>query len=397
MTGTGMRPSECVVDLDAIRHNVTTLRGDDGAQVCVVVKADAYGHGAVPVARAACEAGASWLAVALVEEALVLRQAGITAPILLLSEPPVTAAKAVCEAALTPFVYSPAFIDALNSEAQACHTTVAVHLKLDTGMGRVGVTERELQSVLSHLAAATSLHVDGIATHLARSDEDDPAAKRETLRQLDQFATLLSRVRAADFQPTWLHAANTAAALRYPTARALQFPGRTPTTLLRCGIGVYGLSPSVDVDAAANRLRPALSLRSAVSFVKHVTATTPVSYGHRWRAPKDGFVATVPIGYADGVPRGLTNRATVLVNGRQLPVVGTVTMDQLMVWSGDTPVAVDDPVILIGTADALTVRVEEWAQTLGTITYEIASQLTSRLPRRYEGLSPAGSVSETLR
>lgn len=397
MTGTGIRPSECVVDLDAVRHNVTTLRGDDGADICVVVKADAYGHGAVAVAKAAVEAGASWLAVALVEEALVLRKAGIMAPILLLSEPPVAAAKAVCDAALSPFVYSPAFIDALNSEAQARNTTVAVHLKIDTGMGRVGVIERELQIVLSHLVAAASLRLDGVGTHLARSDENDPAAKSETLRQLEQFATLLPQVRHAGFQPRWLHAANTAAALQYPTARCLQFPGGTPTTLLRCGIGVYGLSPSVDVDAAANRLRPVLSLCSAVSFVKHITAGTPVSYGHRWRAPKDGWLATVPIGYADGVPRGLTNRATVLVNGRQLPVVGTVTMDQLMVWSGDTPIAVDDPVILIGTADTLSVRIEQWAQTLNTITYEIASQLTARLPRRYVGVSPADDVTETLR
>jgi alanine racemase len=397
MAGTGIRPSTCVVDLDAIRHNVTTLRGNDGAEVCAVVKADAYGHGAVAVAKAACEAGATWLAVALVEEARVLREAGIRVPMLLLSEPPVAAAGAVCDLQLTPFVYSPAFIDALNSEAKARNINVSVHLKLDTGMGRVGVSEHGLGAVLSRLADATGLSVEGVGTHLARSDETDPAGKAETLRQLTLFAALLPQVIEAGFTPRFLHAANTAAALQHPASRALTWSGGNPQTLLRCGIGVYGLSPSGELDALTNGLRPALSVWSAVSFVKQVTAGTPVSYGHRWHAPANGFLATVPIGYADGVPRRLTNRASVIVNGRRLPVVGTITMDQLMVWSGETPVTVHDPVMLIGTSGTESIRVEQWAQTLDTITYELTSQLTARLPRSYDGISPLEAETKTLR
>lgn len=388
MTGTGIRPSTCVVDLDALRHNVTTLRGDDGAEVCAVVKADGYGHGATKVAMAALEAGATWLAVALIEEALVLREAGISAPILLLSEPPVAAAGAVCDTQLTPFVYSPAFIDALNTQARVRNLNVPVHLKLDTGMGRVGVVEHALDNVLQRLAAATSLTLEGVGTHLARSDETHPLAVEETRRQLALFSALLPRVGDAGFNPRFLHAANTAAALQHPTARALTLPGHNPTTLLRCGIGVYGLSPSDELDVHEKGLRPALSVWSAVSFVKQITAGTPVSYGHRWHAPNDGFLATVPIGYADGVPRGLTNQATVFVGEHALPVVGTITMDQLMVWGGDVPIAVDDPVMLIGTTAAGSIRIETWATTLDTITYELTSQLTARLPRRYDGVTP---------
>jgi len=398
MTFSAVRPSRCVVDLDAIRHNVRRLSGDDSAQVCAVVKADGYGHGAVAVARAAVEAGATWLAVALVEEAAALRAAGISDPILLLSEPPPSAADAVCALELVPFVYSAEFVAALDEAASRRDTTVRVHLKVDTGMGRVGVTPPALRAVAAQLAACDRLVVDGIGTHLARADEDDTDAQAETLRQLALFDQLLDVLARQPLRPQFLHAANTAAALRYPTSRNLTFPGLGTTTLLRCGIGVYGLSPSDDVTAHGHGLRPALTVHSAVSFVKHVPAGTPVSYGHRWRAPSDGYLATVPIGYADGIPRALTNRTDCVINGRRVPIVGTVTMDQVMVWSGEVPLTAGDPVLLLGSAGpSATIRMDEWAAATGTITYEIASQLTARLPREYQAVSSADGGRETLR
>lgn len=379
-----IRQTVCVVDLAAVRANVVTLRRDDGADVCAVVKADGYGHGAVQVAEAAVQGGATWLAVALIEEAAVLRAAGITVPILLLSEPPPSAAEAVLELNVTPFVYTPQMALALDQAAAERHGQVNLHLKIDTGMGRVGATPDLVAPLLDVLAGCARVTVDGVGTHLARADETAADAVHETDRQLALFADVLATIADAGHTPTWLHAANTAAALRYDQARKLSLPSSATTTLLRCGIGIYGLSPSQDVDAAAHGLLPALTVRSHVSFVKHVTAGTPVSYGHRWRAPTDGYLATVPIGYADGVPRALTNRGMVSLAGRVLPMVGTVTMDQLMVFLGDEPVAVGEPVMLIGaTPDGVEMRVEDWAKAADTITYEVASQLTARLPRQY--------------
>lgn len=381
---TTFRPTVCVVNLDAVRANVVALRRNDGAQVCAVVKADGYGHGATACATAALSAGATWLAVALVEEAQVLRDAGITAPILLLSEPPVAALDTVLALHITPFVYTPAFVQALQEAARERGITVDVHVKIDTGMGRVGVAPDLLHAFVQTLNALDRVNVDGVGTHLARADEDAPDAVAETHRQLELFAACVHTLAQAGIRPTFLHAANTAGALRYATARNLSFPDVATTTLLRCGIGIYGLSPSGDVNAGQHGLKPALSLTSAVSFVKQVAKGTPVSYGHRWRAPYDGYVATVPIGYADGVPRALTNVGSVHIGGRKAPIVGTVTMDQLLVFLGDTPVEVGELVTLIGEPqndEAL--QVEHWADAAGTITYEITSQLTARLPRRY--------------
>ncbi len=396
MAETVIRPTRGVIDLAAIGHNVARLGGNDGAQVCAVVKADGYGHGAVEVAHAAVAAGATWLAVALVEEAIPLRAAGIDVPILLLSEPPVLAVGAVCEYDVTPFVYSSGFVAALQAEAVRRDRTVLVHVKLDTGMGRVGVPVGQVNELLAQLRDCDRLEVDGVGTHLARADETSADGVAETKRQLTVFSSLLAELAHSGLEPRFVHAANTAAALRYDQARRLRMPGVDTTTLLRCGIGLYGLSPSVDVPALANGLQPALAVYSAVSYVKKIAGGTPVSYGHRWRAPADGWLATVPIGYADGLPRALTNRAQVMINGRRLPLVGTVTMDQVLVWCADVPVSVDDPVILIGPADdGWPLQVEDWAEQADTITYEIASQLTARLPRTY--VRPAGHQDEPLR
>ncbi|MEX2549230.1 MAG: alanine racemase, partial [Nitriliruptoraceae bacterium] len=334
----GPRPTRIEVDLDAIRHNVAQLAAAADTALCAVVKADGYGHGAVPVARAALEAGASWLAVALVEEGVQLRDAGIDARILLLSEPPIAAVGEVLAAELTPTVYREPFIATLDAHGQSRGRPVLVHAKVDTGMGRVGVPAGEWPARVEQLATSPGVEVEGICTHLARADEPEVATTDQQLAAFDQALDEADRM---GIRAPLVHAANTAGVLLHPTSRR---------TLVRVGIGIYGLSPSGEVDAADHGLTPALRLVSEVSHVKRVAAGTPISYGHRWRAPEEGWVATVPIGYADGVPRRLTNRAQVLLGGRRRAMVGTVTMDQLLVWCGDDEPGVGDEVVLLGAA-----------------------------------------------
>jgi alanine racemase len=378
VSGGRVRPTFLRVDLAAVRHNVARLAEvAGGADVCAVVKADAYGHGAVPVARAALEAGATWLGVALVEEGRVLREAGIDAPVLLLSEPPLEAAAALVDADLTPVVYRPEMLDALDAVAADRGTHVAVHVKADTGMGRVGARPEDWDAVLRHAVAAPHLDVTGLLTHLACADEPERTVTAEQLAAFDRFLDLARELRIT---PRWVHTANTAATLLHPGAHR---------DLVRPGIGVYGLSPDVAVDAAAHGLRPVASLVSEVSFVKRVPAGTPISYGHRFEAPAQGWVATVPIGYADGVPRRLTGVGEVLLGGCRRPIAGTVTMDQVLVWCGDDAPAIGDEVVLIGRQGGDELRVEDWAAHLGTITYELTAQLTARLPRRHVDGLPA--------
>jgi len=281
---------------------------------------------------------------------------------------------------LTPTVYRPAFLDAL--EAAAEDGPVRVHLKLDTGMTRVGVAPSDRDALLARLAASDRLDVEGVQTHLARADE--PAVET-TAEQLTRFADGLAAVSAAGLAPRLVHVANTAATLvhgdTWRTVLGAGAPAAVP--LVRAGIGLYGLDAGPQVVAAAHGLEPALRLVSAVSHVRHVERGTSVSYGHRWSAPADGWLATVPIGYADGVPRALTGRLDVLHDGRRRPVVGTITMDQLLVWCGDDEPTWGDEVVLIGSQGRTGSRIgmEEWAERLDTITYEIATGVTARVPR----------------
>lgn len=370
---TRYRPTVATVDLDAIRHNVRTLRtAAGGAQLCAVVKANGYGHGAVPVAKAALEAGAGHLAVSSVEEAEELRAAGIGAPLLLFSQPPVAAIDAMLRAEAIPPVYTTAFAQAVAAAGEERGRPVPVHLCFDTGMGRVGVEPDRWKSFLDELPRR-GLEVVGTWSHLARADE--PAVPT-TDHQLDLFDRLLGMLEQRGIDPGLVHVANSAGALLHDRAHR---------PMVRAGIAVYGLSPADDVDAADHDLLPAMTVTTEVAFAKHCSAGTPISYGHRWEAPADGWLATLPIGYADGVPRLLTNRFEALWAGRRHPVVGTVTMDMLHLWCGDARPEVGDEVVLLGAQGDDRIRVEDWARTIGTITYEITCQLTARLPREYVG------------
>lgn len=369
-----VRPTRLEVDLDAIAHNVavlTDLAGD--AEVCAVVKADGYGHGAVAVARAAVAAGASWLAVALVEEGEELRDGGLEAPILLLSEPPADAAARIVAAGLVASVCTPTFGRALDDAAADAGRTCDVHLLVDTGMGRVGATPEHWQELFEAPRSWKALTVTGLWTHFARADEPEAGT---TERQLERFEEARRSAAAAGVTDVVVHAANSAATLLFPQARF---------DMVRTGIAVYGLSPAPDLPAERFGLRQALRLVSEVSFVKHVPAGTAVSYGHTWTAAEAGWVATVPVGYADGVPRALSNRAEAIWNARRVPFVGNVTMDQLLVWCGDKEPQIGDEVVFLGRGEeGAFVGVDEWADLEGTISYEVACAIGKRVPRRHQ-------------
>jgi alanine racemase len=375
-TGPNYRPAWVEVDLDAIRHNTALLAARAApAGLMAVVKADGYGHGSVAMALAALEAGATWLGVALVEEGIELREAGIEAPVALLSEPPPGAAEAVVEASLTPVVYSRRLIDAL-AKAKADSGAVEpmpVHLKVDTGMHRVGCAPQEALAVARAVRRHRELRLEGLLTHFAVADEPE---NPYTAEQLGRFEAVRSELAAAGIRPPVVHAANSAGLLTQARARY---------ALVRCGIALYGIAPS---PALAGRLplRPALSLRARASFVRRLGAGEQLSYGLRYRLAAESMVATVPLGYADGVPRRLGEvGGEVLAGGRRRPIAGSVTMDQLLIDLGSDTMETGDEVVLIGRQGDEEITAAEWAERLGTIPYEVCCAISDRVPRRYVG------------
>jgi alanine racemase len=374
----GLRPAWVEVDLDAVRDNAAALAALAApASLLAVVKADGYGHGAAPVARAALDAGATWLGVALVEEGIALRNEGIDAPILVLSEPPRAAADAVVAHDLTPTVYTPTGVEALAKAVAAsgdrAGAPLAVHLKIDTGMHRVGCAADDVSDLVDAISGSPELELGGVCTHLAVADEPD---NPYTAAQLDRFDEILATLDAHGTRPGLVHAANSAGLLVHPRARY---------DLVRAGIALYGVPPAPDL-ASRVPLRPALSLRARVSHVKQLPAGSRLSYGLRYEIAEPSHIATVPIGYADGVPRNLgIAGGEVLVRGRRARIAGAVTMDQLMIDVGDAAVDVGDEVVLLGTQGDDEIDAGEWAAHLGTIAYEIVTGIGTRVPRRYVG------------
>jgi alanine racemase len=382
----GLRPAWVEVDLDAVAGNVRTLIDQVApARLLAVVKADAYGHGAVPVAREAVRAGAAWLGVALVEEALTLREAGVSAPVLVLSEPHPAAADACAAQGLAVTICTRTGVRAYGMAGRRAGRPVAVHLKVDTGMHRQGCAPAELPALVAAALAEPGLEVEGLWSHFAVADE--AAGEATTTAQLGLFREALAAAAAAGLQPRWRHLANSAGATVRDDARF---------DLVRAGIELYGLAPSAELagDVRA-RLRPALALRAAVSALRTVEAGERVSYGHRWEAPRRTRIATLPVGYADGVRRGLSGRIRVRLGERDLQQVGTVTMDQIMVDVGDADVEVGEVATLLGDPARGEPGVGGWAAVLDTIDYEVTCGLSPRLPRVPRRGREAGRRAET--
>lgn len=358
------RPTWAEVDLGAVERNLSRLRAKLPARtkVMFVVKANAYGHDAALCARAAEAArAADWFGVSSVEEGVALREAGVRLPVLVLgSLYPFESALAAVAHDLTPIVASLESARRLSEVAQKLGRRVDCHVKVDTGMGRIGASPEAALGVVRHLAGLKSVRVQGLFTHLARAEEEGGF----TAEQLKRFRGVVERLAREGLRPPLVHAANSAGALRHPGARF---------DLVRPGLAVYGLYPGFE---------PALTLKSKIVFLKTVAKGTPVSYGGTWRAKRPSRVATLPIGYGDGYSRALSNRASVLVGGRRCPVVGRVTMDQTMVDVTQAPEArVGDDVVLIGRQGRSEVPASELAKLCGTIPYETATALTSRVPR----------------
>ena len=371
------RPTWATVDRGAIRANVAALKAQAAApRLMAVVKADGYGHGMVEAARAALAGGADWLAVALVEEGLGLRAAGIDAPVLVLTEPPVAAIDAMLAADLTPAVYSPEFTAAVDAagrrQRERGGEPVRIHLKLDTGMRRVGVPQAQWEDALRRVRAAEGLHLEALWSHFAVADEPDhpyiAAQAGEFRRALDLATRLGVRWDLA-------HLCNSAGTLHLHGDHH---------DMVRPGLSIYGLEPAPGL-AGDTPLQPALSWRSQLALVKRLAGGEAVSYGLEWRAPRETTVATVPAGYADGVVRALGGRGEVVVAGTRRPMVGRITMDQHLVDCGDLPVRAGDEVCLIGSQGDARVSAEDWAAWLGTINYEIVCGIGRRVPRVYVG------------
>ncbi|TET95542.1 MAG: alanine racemase, partial [Dehalococcoidia bacterium] len=350
------------------------------AAVAAVVKANAYGHGALGAARTALEAGADRLAVICVDEGEQLRRGGVSVPILVMGHSSVGEARRIVELELTPTVTSLEMGHALAREAEAVAVRQPLHLKVDTGLNRYGVTPQEVVPLAEALRAIPSLQVEGIFTHFASADEGD---KRFTLEQYTTFRGVVEKLPWVPIR----HVSNTATLLDRP---------EMSLEMARPGVGMYGLYPSPYVSRSLS-LRPVLSLKSRVTRLTGVAPGDSVSYGRTWRANRPSTIALVMCGYADGLPRLLSNRGSMLVRGRRVPIVGRVCMDMCMVDVTDVPdVAEGDEVVVIGRQGEAEITAEEVAELCGTISYEILCGISARVPRLYlrEG-RPVGVESLT--
>ena len=386
------RPAWAEIDLAAVAHNTALLAARAApAALCAVVKADGYGHGAAAVARTALGAGAASLAVALVDEGVELRRAGIEAPVLLLSEAPPGSAEVAVAAGLTPTVYTAQGVAEMAAAVgRRNRGPWSLHLKVDTGMHRVGAMPADLSDLVSTVLAEPGLRLEGVWTHLAVADGPTDEDRQFTQFQLDRFTAVTEGLAAAGVGPLLRHAANTAGLIAHPGSRL---------DMVRPGIALFGELPGPTVAAAwaagppGPALRPVLSLRARVSAVRDLAAGERPSYGRLRPLAERSVVATVPLGYADGVPRGLfAGGMEVLIGGRRHPLAGMVTMDQIMVDCGPgSPVAPGDEVVLLGRQGDQEITAGEWAGRLGTISYEVLTGIGPRVPRVVVG-APEGSV-----
>ncbi len=396
--GCDMRATFANIYMGNLRHNIEEVRRRlaPGVRLCIPVKADAYGHGAVPVAHTAVECGSDYLAVAAVSEGVELRKAGITIPILVLSLPQPSEFTEIIERHLTPSLCDSELIRMLNVTATAMGRRVPVHLKVDTGMGRIGCTPEEAPELARLIANSQGVHLDGVFTHFAVSDSLLPADVDYTRRQIETFRQVVDSIRRLGIEPGICHAANSAAVFQYPESHFDMvrpglvvygyYPGDITEEYLnsascRCG----GATPTVDADQSPVRLRPMMDVRSSIVAVKQVKKGESISYGRQWVAQEDCQVGVIPAGYGDGLLRRYGESLQVTINGRLYPVVGRICMDQCMICLGtDSSVSRWDEVIIFGPREHGALQsAQDIADRAGTISYEITCGIDQRVPRVY--------------
>ncbi len=359
------------IDLDAIRENFCAIAEKAGVPVMAVVKADAYGHGAVQIARL-LEQRCAFFGVSSVSEALELRQGGLQKPILILGHTPPDAFLTIIPQGIRPAIFSMEDAQALSQAAVTCGVTAPFHFAVDTGMSRIGFqADEDSAELCARIAKLPGLYAEGLFSHFATADCEDLTQAKQQAERFDAFDGMLKR-----------H--GVCVALRHLNNSAGLMNFDTHYEMVRSGIVTYGLYPSDAVDPSLLRLRPALSWHSRVSFVKTLPAGRPISYGGMFVTQKETVVATVPAGYADGYCRNLSGRFYVLIHGQKAPILGRVCMDQLMVDVTEIPdVKAGDPVTLIGTDGAETITVEQIAAAAGSFNYEMVCGISRRTPRLY--------------
>ena len=359
------------IDLGAVAHNFTEVRRlVRGSKVMAMVKADGYGHGAVEVSKVLMKEAVDGFGVAYLGEAQELRAEGIDLPILVLNPTPPAYFKRLFEEDLTQAVFSPSYAEALSDSALESGVEAAVHLKVDTGMGRVGVPFINAEKVLPGFFGMRGLRIEGIFTHFASADEAD---KGYTRIQYERFLHVTDWLRHEGYDVPLRHTANSAAILGHPD---------THMDMVRPGVMLYGLHPSGSSDRSAE-LRPAMQLKARVSYSKKVPKGTPISYGRTYSTSEETNIATIPIGYADGLMRCLSDSGEVMIGGKRYPMVGRVCMDQFMVETGRQRVEEMDEVVIFGRQGNEVIPVEDVAVRSGTINYEVVSTIGKRVPRVY--------------
>ena len=368
------RPTWAEINLDNLIHNFRVTRAalGHGVSIMPALKADAYGHGAIECARALERAGAEWFGVALPEEGLKLREAGIATPILCLGGFWEGQEQSLIAGRLTPVVFRLDLLERLDRAARNAEARVDYHLKVDTGMGRLGVPLSELDNFLEGAAPFENVRLDGVMTHLASADSD-PAF---TEKQIAAFNQAVEMVRARGHRPTWIHEANSAGAHAYPQSHG---------NLVRLGGVLYGLWRDVTSKSVAPLdWRPVMSLRTRITFLKSVAEGSPLGYGGTFVTKRESRIATLPIGYEDGLRRALSSRGQVIVRGHLAPIIGRVSMDLTLVDVTDIPeAAVGDDVVIIGKQAASQITADDLAAHIGTISYEVTCGISERVPRIY--------------
>jgi alanine racemase len=370
------RPTWAEINLDNLVHNFRVTKEAIGPDVAIMaaVKADAYGHGAVQCARALEEAGAAWFGVALPEEGSLLREAGISAPILCLGGYWEGQEEALIDRGLTPTIFRVQALDQLNSAARAHQSIIDFHLKVDTGMGRLGVPRQELDRFLDDIARLENVRLDGVMTHLASADCEDHVDFTE--RQIKSFETAVELVLSKGHKPRWIHAANSAGTHAYPTSHG---------NLVRLGGVLYGLWR----DVIKRSVQPldwlqVMSLHSRIMLLKSVPFGSQLGYGGTFVTTRESRIATVAVGYDDGLRRELSNRGRVIVRGQLAPIVGRISMDLTLIDVTEIEeAAVGDEVVLIGSLGPAHITAEEVAAQIGTISYEVTCARSGRVPRVY--------------